>query len=222
MDALVIHQEEGLWILNKPSGMSVHNEEPSLQKALVTHGGQGLHFINRIDRETSGLVVATREASQVADLTNAIHSRGRKIYRGIVKRPREFALDGEVNHWVWTDPLSDKAEGRKNPLGLAKDRVLSETRVRVMSENTWFLDLQFELVTGRQHQIRKHCAFHQMPLLNDSRYGRDALNTKIAEVYGIRRMLLHAFEIDFEYRGRNYRFEAPLPGEFHKIFQTAM
>jgi 23S rRNA-/tRNA-specific pseudouridylate synthase len=216
---LVLFQQDGLIIIDKPSGMSVHNELPSLQNSLRGSFPK-LHFVNRLDLDTSGIVVATTQANDVADLAAALQSAdSEKIYRAIVKRPRdeqEFFRKQKASdeNWIWTDPITDKAEGHKNPLGIARDRVGAETHATVIGRSDFFWELQVRILTGRQHQIRKHCAFHQLPIVGDGRYGRAALNQKTCEVYQVSRMMLHAWRIEFQWRGKTWSFTSPRPAEF--------
>lgn len=217
-DGLIIFASPELCIFSKPSLMSVHNESPSLAEAVKARLSS-MHFVNRLDRDTSGLVLATPQASLVQELTQALHQSdsAQKIYRGLVPRPREWDDEKARAGWLWQDALSDKAEGRKNPLGLPKDQIAAATQARMLSGNAWFLDLEFLLLTGRQHQIRKHCAFHRIPIVNDDRYGREGLNQKVQQTYQIQRMMLHAWKLNFHWRGKDWHFEAPLPAEFAQL-----
>lgn len=211
---LILHEGDFL-ILNKPSGMSVHNEKPSLADELAAAGRAKLHFVNRLDRDTSGLVVATADAGKVAALTAALQA-GRKTYRAIVK-----STNTPPTEWVWNHPLTDKAEGRRDPYGKTSDRIPAETQVRLAQHNDWFWDLEIQLVTGRQHQIRKHAAGANLPLVGDPRYGREALNRKVAETYGFSRMMLHAWRLEFQWNNQTVIFEAPLPVEFAQLVSGA-
>lgn len=219
---LVLAQQDGLIILDKPSGMSVHNELPSLQNSLRGSFPK-IHFVNRLDLDTSGIVVATTQANDVAGLAAALQSaESEKIYSAIVKRPRdeqEFFRKQKASDekWIWTDPITDKAEGRKNPLGLVRDRVEAETHAAVIGRSDFFWELQLRILTGRQHQIRKHCAVHQLPIVGDGRYGREALNQKTSEVYEVSRMMLHAWRIEFQWCGKQCSFISPRPAEFAQL-----
>ncbi|MBX3017503.1 MAG: RNA pseudouridine synthase [Bdellovibrionaceae bacterium] len=221
--SLILRRAGDLVVFDKPAGMSVHNEKPSLLEQ-VTREFPKLHFVNRLDRETSGLVVAVTEPSAVESLTQALHGEAsaRKIYRAIVKSPRDPAAwfgktGGTAQAFTFRDALSDRAEGRQNPLGHPRERIEAVTHGKVTGETEFFWDVEFTIETGRQHQIRKHAAFHQLPIVGDSRYGRDALNAKVTETYGVSRMMLHAWRLEFVWRGEPHSFEAPLPEEFAKL-----
>lgn len=201
-------------VLDKPAGWSMHNEKPSLQEAMIGNGLGKLHFINRLDRETSGLVLATPHPDRVESLKKAMHGdTATKIYRGVTRNPREGSKEG-----LWNEALSDKAEGRREPLGKSADRIPAQTGWSVHRESQWLWDVEFQLLTGRQHQIRKHCAFHSLPLAGDTRYGREAFNRKIRDTYQVSRLMLHAWKLRFPWKGEVKDFEAPLPPEFSILF----
>lgn len=220
---LVLTQTKDFVVFDKPAGMSVHNEKPSLLES-VRADFPKLHFVNRLDRETSGLVIAVFEPSAVEPMTEALHAdlAAQKVYRAIVKSPRDGAAwrarqGATSDTFTLKDALTDRAEGRQNPLGNPRDRVPAVTLAKILKATEFFWDLQFTIETGRQHQIRKHAAFHQIPIVGDARYGRDALNAKVLENYGVSRMMLHAWRLEFSWAGQRLTFEAPLPAEFTRL-----
>jgi tRNA pseudouridine65 synthase len=94
--------------------------------------------------------------------------------------------------------LTDKAEGRKSPQGLVKNRIPSDTQFSVIKESNYLSLCEFRLGTGRQHQIRKHAALAKHAIIGDSRYGSPNLNKKIMEIYKLKnsnRMYLHCVQI---------------------------
>ncbi len=201
------------FVIHKPFGWSVHNEEPSLH-TFLKKSFHSIHFVNRIDRETSGLVVWTEDAHQVEYLQNLLaHPETHKIYRALTSRPRELKL----RTWVWDQTLTNQAEGRENPFGHPQKRVTARTEVEILNENKWFLDLMLEIKTGRQHQIRKHCAGHNFPIIGDQRYGRHSLNQKIRETYNEERLFLHAWRLETSVKDLNLHVEALLPQAFTNL-----
>lgn len=220
---MILARDEGLVVFDKPAGMSVHNEKPSLLETVSAEFPK-LHFVNRLDRETSGLVVAVTDPTLVESLTQALHAdtHARKVYRAVVKSPRDAEawlqkVGGTAETFIFRDALSDRAEGRQNPLGPPRDRVPAVTHGKVVGGTEFFWDVEFRIETGRQHQIRKHAAFHQLPIVGDTRYGREALNAKVRETYGVERMMLHAWRLEFRWRGQTRAYSAPLPVEFEKL-----
>lgn len=132
-----------------------------------------------------------------------------KIYVGIV-RGQLKELKGQ-----WTKGLTDKAEGRTNPQGQSKDRIPCETRYTVLQSSKYFTFCEFQLITGRQHQIRKHTALINHHLIGDPRYGDKLYNKKMADLYKTNRMFLHCKRIEI----LGMILEAQIPKEFNELFK---
>jgi 23S rRNA-/tRNA-specific pseudouridylate synthase len=197
----LIDENEDFLVIYKPEGLSVHNQYPSLSEQL-TLAKKALHFINRLDLETSGLMVIANRPELHAPLAEDLE-KGQKFYRALLRSP--WKQNQQELLWSW--PLSDKAEGRKNPQGVASDRVKAETKVQIVRSNQYFTEVYLELITGRQHQIRKHSALANHPIVGDPRYNEEKYNTNIQKFYGNKRMLLHAEKLEFIFKNKNYVYE---------------
>ena len=195
-------------------GLSVHNEEDSenlLKIILKQESLDKLFPVHRLDRETSGVQLLALNKVSAQKLSQEFQEkRVEKIYIGILRGQ----LSSEKG--VWERPLTDLAEGRKNPSGKAVHRRPCETRYRTLKASRYFTQCEFNLITGRQHQIRKHTALEGHSLVGDSRYGDKKYNKKIAELYSTNRMFLHCLTIDVD--GMN--FKAHLPVEFNRLFES--
>lgn len=187
-------------LICKPAGLSVHNQSPSVADWLQA---QELprHFVNRLDQETSGLMLIAKKPELHGELAEAL-DHGKKIYRALLRSPWKSS-ESEL---VWESPISDKAEGRLNPQGKAADRVAAGTAVKIVRTNQYFTEVTAELLTGRQHQIRKHAAIAKHPIVGDKRYNEEKYNKNIEKFYGNKRMLLHAERLHFSFRGTDYEF----------------
>lgn len=197
----LIEENEDFFVLYKPEGLSVHNQSPSLYEQL-TLARKALHFINRLDVETSGLMVVAQRPELHAPMADALE-KGQKFYRALLRSPWK----NPQQELLWSWPISDKAEGRKNPQGAAEDRVKAETKVQIVRSNQYFTEVYLELLTGRQHQIRKHSALSNHPIVGDPRYNEDKYNANIQKFYGNARMLLHAEKLVFTFKNKDYVFE---------------
>ena len=91
--------------------------------------------------------------------------------------------------------------------------IASETGFHVVQSSRYFTLCQFQLLTGRQHQIRKHCALVGHALVGDPRYGEPKYNAMIAERYNNPRMFLHCVSIAL----LGQKFASPLSKEFTAI-----
>lgn len=166
-------------------------------------------LVNRIDRDTSGLVLASLDLPAHVGVSRAIEKRQvHKGYRAIC----HGAPEPRSGHW--REPIG----------GSARSAVVQEVRADGLPSHTEytveevagaaaFSRLSITLHTGRQHQIRVHAAHHGCPLVGDWMYG-----TPCAELCG---QALHAAELAFAHplTGEALRFDAPLPHSFSGLWE---
>lgn len=199
-------------VIEKPPGLTIHNENTK-EPSVLSHLGGSLFPVHRLDKETSGLVVLAKNATAAAVLAEQFRlHRVRKVYTALLRGSLPV---GTKIHWK--KALTDKAEGRKNPQGLARDRKDCLTEGQVIESNPYLSLVELEIKTGRQHQIRKHAALAKHPLVGDARYNDLSYNEKIQTRFGTDRMFLHASSLEFEWQGRRMNFTSPLPGDFHRL-----
>lgn len=216
MSLIRLFQSQDLLVIDKPSGVSVHNAGPNevdlLGLVRSEFGFKEIFPVHRLDKETSGVQVLALNEKAARTWAERFQSRElQKIYRAVV-RGRLENMKG-----VWNKPLTDKAEGRSNPQGVSQNQVPCETQFEVLKQNRYFSLLHLDLRTGRQHQIRKHAALDRHALVGDSRYGDKSYNLKIAKLYGTERLFLHCHRISYE----NFDWESPLPPDFLKLVAEA-
>ncbi len=190
----ILLQTDDWLVVDKPPGISIHNNEDpeNLIKVLVEQtGAVSLYPVHRLDRETSGVQIFALHKKSAQQLSGEFESdRVGKYYEGLVK--------GQLKNLkgVWDKALTDKAEGRRVPQGVSRDRVPCVTEYKVIRSSKFLSHCEFRLLSGRQHQIRKHAALAKHPLVGDTRYGNKALNAKISGLYDENRMFLHCREIE--------------------------
>ena len=219
----VVYEDEDVIVVNKPVGMVVHpaagHPDGTLVNALLYHCGNSLSGINgklrpgivhRIDRDTSGLIIAAKNdaahlalAAQLED-----HSLYREYHAIAVGGFREDA--GAVDAPLARHPVDRKkmAVDRRN----GKNAV---THWRVLERYSGYTYLQCRLETGRTHQIRVHLASLGHPLLGDTVYGAKK------PVPGLAGQCLHAKKLTFIHprSGEQVTVECPLPGWFEAVRQ---
>lgn len=203
-----VYEDEDLLILNKPAGMAVHGVAggretvESLWKQY--HGGRPFHPVNRLDRGTSGLMVAAKSGFIHDALRKALHTEDfRREYLAVVSgavRPECGVID---------QPL-DRAEG-KSFVSAAGKAALTRYETVARGENCTLL--RFVLETGRTHQIRAHCAHLGHPLLGDTLYGGE--NNLFS------RPALHAAAVALRQpvTGEQICLEAPLPEDVQRLLR---
>lgn len=213
----IIHETQHYLAINKPHGLSVHNEDQHVSSVLQILG-KGLHLAHRLDKETSGILLLAKSPKIAGLLMSALQeSETKKTYRCILRGTIRESMTPEGSY-VWSWPLTDKAEGRDNPQGKNVDRVSAQTKITVLQKNTFFTEVQAQILTGRQHQIRKHAALAKHPIVGDPRYNDRKYNNKIFSIYNFERMLLHAESLAFLFLNEPVALEAPVPEIFKTFF----
>lgn len=205
----VIEDNESWLIINKPSGISVHNDSKSVIEFFKSKNVEVIP-VHRIDKDTSGLLLLSKGPDQVAPLQKSL-SHAKKYYLAICR--------GKIKDTagVWKDQLSDKAEGYKNPRGKKTDWKDCFTNWKVLHTNKYFSLMLFQIETGRTHQIRRHCAIHKLEIIGDKRYGDTKYQKLIKSKYNFNFMALHSYRLDIEINGALKRFEAEIPSYFDEV-----
>lgn len=190
-------------VVAKPAGVSVHNDDNSVAVWLQKQN-KPLHFVGRLDRETSGLMIVALKPEFHEPLASAIHE-GQKIYRALLcgswKDPKTPRVE-----WSWG--LTDQAEGYSNVQGDQAGRKICLSIAELQQSNNYFSEVLVELKTGRQHQIRRHAVLFGQAIAGDSRYGNQKHNQKLAQIYKQEplRLQLHAEKLQFKFDGVEHNF----------------
>jgi len=194
----VIAQENGLWVLHKPSGYAVHRTGdesiPDLQRwaAAELDAPESLSPIHRLDRETSGVVLFAAEPERLAE-------GGTWFAEGLVKKRYLALVFGHARaKGIIRRPLQDSRRGR---------RLDAVTRYRLRESYGAFSFLEVRPETGRRHQIRKHLHGIGLSIVGDTRYRAK----RFRSVPGFPgRLWLHAAALELP---GDVRYESPLPPE---------
>lgn len=212
-NALVIHEDDEFLVVNKPPGMIVHEGSDSLLEALDALGHDNIDPCHRLDADTSGLLLCAKKGS-TGRLIKCLNDEATiKRYRGIVRG----SLAGSSGSW--TQSISPKAEGRKNPRGVSASRVEAVTDYRVLKSTQYMTAVDFVLRSGRTHQIRKHAACNRHQILGDSRYGDPKYAANMEKRYGFSGMALHSALLAISIDSTDHVFEAPLPPTWERLLQ---
>jgi len=205
MSDIVLHEGDGWLAVNKPRGMVVHDGQSSLVAALEAAGYKGVSPCHRLDADTSGVMLCSQRPDVKARITASLaEPRTLKQYQGVVKGKL-------LGSGTWDQPISPKAEGRKNPRGISATRVPAVTDYAALAEHEHLTVTSFVLRTGRTHQIRKHAACNKHPILGDTRYGPGSTHAAFDG------MALHAARLRIAIDGTTHHFEAPLPAAWDEL-----
>lgn len=179
----ILFEDEDLIAVNKPSGMLVHptgrERTGTVANALRGLGHREAHFLHRLDRGTSGVLLAAKRLPPHSPLARLFETRSvEKQYLAVVAAPVSWD-EQTVTLPIGRDP--DRApQWNTDPAGAS-----AETRLRVLSRAGGQVLLEANPVTGRTNQIRIHCAALGHPILGDASYGGAPHS----------RLLLHAWRL---------------------------
>ena len=228
-EAWVLYEDENIVILNKPAGLLSQGDTsgaPSLNEALLaareSGGSVKPSICHRLDRNTSGLVVAGKTVRGLQEMNALIKARAlTKVYQALIygKTPPSGILKGYL--------IKDHERNQVRYTACAEPGALPiethyETLVTTTAQGCTFSLVRVRLVTGRSHQIRLHFSSIGHPLLGDRKYGsRESLAA--SEALHIRRQLLHAASLTFPVLTDDFAylsgktFTAPLPADFASV-----
>lgn len=199
----IIYEDQDLLVVNKPAGMVVHpapgHSRGTFVHALLFHCDQlpvnqakeqypRPGVVHRLDKETSGLLIAAK--------TNLAHKRLIEMFssREIYKEYIAICFGNPGNREIITNM------GR-HPTLRQKMKVLDEggrqavSICETLAHKGPLSIVKIILKTGRTHQIRVHMQYVHAPVLGDHVYG----NTQINKKYGVDRQLLHAYKLQFKH-----------------------
>ena len=227
IDLDVLFEDTHLIAINKSPGIVVHpapgHESGTLVNALLHHcrdlsGIGGVlrpGIVHRLDRDTSGVLVVAKNDAAHRHLAEQFKSRiVKKRYVGLVfGRPRE-------NSGIVTLPIGRHPVDRKRMSTVSHAGRAAETHWHCKEHFPGLSLLEFNLKTGRTHQIRVHSAALGHPIVGDLVYaGRKSGHflppAPLAVVRSVKRQLLHAWRLSLLHpaTGRQLKFEAPIPAD---------
>lgn len=220
----VVYRDRDCLFVNKPAGLlsqpSRKNEDSVVTRAWSFDKEQKDPFrtrpavVNRLDRNTSGLIVIAMNGSALRELQYMFRENLlEKHYLALVAG--RAPSGGIIDEPLLKDP-------KTNIVSVDKKGKPSKTRFKLLATNEDISLVDIELVTGRAHQARVHFAWAGLSLLGDMKYGDPELNGKWRN-NGVKRPMLHSWSLKFpsvggqlsRYSGQDYR--APLPEDFRKI-----
>lgn len=211
----IVYEDEDLLVLNKPAGVAMHPKAddaaaPSLAAMLTGYLGEGSvpHFVSRLDKGTSGLLIAAKSGYVHDRLRRALHSSElRREYRAVAVgqvTPPCGVIDAPIG----------RADGSIIRRCVREDGLVSRTEYEVLQTTEHFTLLRLRPETGRTHQLRVHMAYLGHPLAGDWLYGTENKNL-------IARPALHSYELWFTQpiTGQELHFTAPIPQDMQRLLE---
>lgn len=223
----IVYEDHDVLAINKPAGMlsqkakkeDISANEYILQYLLEsgTITRESLHTFkpsvcNRLDRNTSGILVAGKTLNGLQQMSKAFRERSMEKYylaivAGHISKPRRiegFLKKDGVNNQVTI--LSEHSNDAKP--------IITEYRpLKLIGQVTL---LEVHLITGRSHQIRAHLASIGHPVIGDTKYGNPRLNREFLKNAGVTHQLLHAYRL---FLADGTKIQADAPKEFERALE---
>ena len=201
----IVYEDENIIIMDKKPGQLTHSSSKGdYGNNLVDHMLSYLYktksfdmsdktfrpaVVNRLDRNTAGLVIGAKNSVSLRNLNEAIRNNSiNKYYLTIVNGviEEEFVINTKISKNEHKNKIKSNLNG-KNIL----------TYFKPIENNGKFTLLECKLITGRTHQIRFSLAENKSPIIGDRKYGNPAINRLIKDKFAINNQVLLAYKLQF-------------------------
>lgn len=204
----VIYEDQHILLVNKPAGLVVHADDSGTSDTLIARIQAYLYqygrwnpnkeasftpsLCNRIDRGTSGIVIAAKTAEALRVMNQKI--RDRELHKSYLcvacghVRPR----DGRIKNYILRHESEHRVSVHDHPVAGARTAI---TQYRVLKETPELSLVECDLITGRTHQLRAQFSHMGHPLLGDSKYGKNEMNRK----YHRKSQALCSYKLRFDF-----------------------
>lgn len=205
----IIYEDDNILLLDKKAGVLCHPDDREYIDTLIGRVKRYLYekgeydpdeensfvpsLVNRIDRNTGGIVIAAKNSESLRILNEKMKNRElHKFYLCVVigcPKQKSGILEG----WLLKDEI-------KNTVNILDKEVYGaksiKTKYKVIDTADGLSLVDIELLTGRTHQIRAHMASIGCPLLGDGKYGKNQNNKKFG---GYKKQLLYSYKLEFDF-----------------------
>ena len=231
----IIYEDEQILLMNKPVGVlsqKAKDSDVSAVEILINYlmetdqlskeQFRTFHpsICNRLDRNTSGILVAGKTLPALQEMNRFFKERTiAKYYRCLVKG-RVIKSEDYIKGYLVKDQKTNKVSITKKK---TEEGVPIETEYCVIQSNAEVSLLEVHLITGKTHQIRAHLASIGHPIIGDYKYGDKQINEMYRQAYGLKSQLLHAYRLEMPSSNgslaylNDKKFVAELPDKFIKI-----
>ncbi|MDO5717911.1 MAG: RluA family pseudouridine synthase [Tissierellia bacterium] len=144
-------------------------------------------FANRLDRNTSGILIACKNHDSLKAINASIKKKG-------IKRKYRTIVYGNISEQLVIDKYLIKSDN-KNRMNISNEGIEAKTIIRPILNKSGFSLVEAELITGRTHQIRAHLNSIGHPIIGDRKYGRSDINRKFIDI-GLNNQYLIAYKLE--------------------------
>ncbi|MFZ2258495.1 MAG: RluA family pseudouridine synthase [Clostridiaceae bacterium] len=207
VDFKVVFEDKNILMIEKWPGVLVHpdgSENPSLTDHVLSYLSEKGDWnpdeetqyspspVNRLDRNTSGIVIFGKNAEATRSLNAIIKEGGlRKDYIALVKGRIE---DGLKEGYILKDADRNVSKIYDEP---GENRQVIRMETRTIESNGLYSYLELNLITGRSHQLRAHLAYMGNPIVGDRKYGNRVINEWFDNKYALKFQYLYAYKVTF-------------------------
>lgn len=204
----IVYEDENILIVEKWPGVLVHSNkkqgDPTLIDYVLSYLNESGKYdpekdvtftpapCNRLDRNTSGLVIFGKNYASQKAINEMIRDRKiKKYYRSLVKgriKSREFSA------YLQKDDVNNMSEISNTYKEGSKAIAMN---VEVEDSVGLFTYVEIELITGRSHQLRAHLAYLGNPIIGDKKYGDKEINNYFNNKFGLQFQFLYAYKLEF-------------------------
>jgi len=224
----IIYQDENLVVINKPSGVLTVPDRMgniSLKNYLQQSFGE-IFTVHRLDKDTSGVVVFAKNEATHKQLSQLFEGREVEKYYVGLALGKLTEPKGTIDASIIEHPV------KKGLMVTNKKGKTSQTDYEVLETFRFFTWIQFQIHTGRTHQIRVHMKHLGHPIVCDELYGdgKPILLSSLKKKFKLSkneeeerpilaRLALHSHKLKFKLNDKEFDFEAPLPKDLRACLQ---
>ena len=215
-DLKIVYEDENILLVDKPSGMIVHSDASESRNTLINHVISYLYekdeydpqkensfcpsLCNRIDRNTSGIVIAAKNAASLRFMNEMIRQKKIRKFYLCVATGIFVQKNGTLTSYL-------KKDEKTNTDLVKSDRfeksLTATLKYNVLKEKSSLSLLEIELITGRTHQIRAQLSHIGHPLAGDGKYGINSINKSL----GLKKQALYAYKLIFNFEKSGQPFD---------------
>jgi 23S rRNA pseudouridine955/2504/2580 synthase len=214
MEQAIVFEDARLLVLNKPTGVASHGgsgiSHGAIETMRVLRPNLNLELVHRLDRDTSGLLIMAKKRSALTELQALMREEG-----GSIEKRYLTLLVGRMPDGVMTvdTPLHvGLRQGGERHVQVNANGKPSLSHFKVLERRGGHSYCEVRIETGRTHQIRVHAQHIGHPVAGDDKYGDEAVNKRLRDQAGLKRLFLHAASLQFALDGGKapYVLNAPL------------